>query len=391
MYSISFPIHIYQVSPSVYCLPAGLARDILAQLHYEDALNIICPVAASLETVQSPYYLNLKDHPGLTVTLLPYTGNREYYLAFPQILRILMRAAGASSVWHTGCSTQLLDLTTASFYIGRFFAPRLRVLCLDSDPASMMENSGTWKRWKAPIIRARYRKWAREVDATIFVGSGAENTYGRFSRKSVTTGAVWLNEGDLADEDSTMRKFDLAEGDVIRISLPTRLHEWKGVDDVLAALKNVRDSLPAWHLDIIGEGPLKAELQRQAKLLGENVSFLGEIDYGEPFFSKLKTYHIVIVPTRGIEEARIAYDAVASGCVLLHSGTPTLKKAMQEVPTRWQFEPGNVQSLASALLTIFEQKKVWKTAALQGLGAMRGRTIEEMHKVRSSFLHPLMM
>ena len=134
---------------------------------------------------------------------------------------------------------------------------------------------------------------------------------------------------------------------------------------------------------------MKAELQRQAKEFGDRVSFLGEISYGDPFFAKLQSYHIVLAPTRGLEEARIAYDAAASGCVLLHSGTTTLNKAMRDVPVRWQFEPGSVQGIAHALLDMFELKALWKSAALRGIDAMRGRTIQEMHKARALFLRSL--
>jgi len=389
MYTIAFPIHICPVGPTVFCLPAGLARDIIAQLRYEKDLHIMCPVATSPNSVSSPYYLDAADYPGLRVTLLPYNGRLNYCTRLFKILRILKRAAETSSVWHTGCSTKLFDLTSASYYIGRFFAHRIRVVCLDSDPASMMGNSGPLQQWKAPIIRARYRKWVRQVDAAIFVGQGTENSYGRFCRKFVTTSAVWLNEGDLADADSTVRKFDQLEGDIIRMALPSRLYGWKGCDDVLEALKIVNARLPAWHLDIIGDGPMKAELQRQAKEFGDRVSFLGEISYGDPFFAKLQSYHIVLAPTRGLEEARIAYDAAASGCVLLHSGTTTLNKAMRDVPVRWQFEPGSVQGIAHALLDMFELKALWKSAALRGIDAMRGRTIQEMHKARALFLRSL--
>ncbi|MGO9359057.1 MAG: hypothetical protein ACLP1D_15525 [Xanthobacteraceae bacterium] len=95
------------------------------------------------------------------------------------------------------------------------------------------------------------------------------------------------------------------------------------------------------------------------------------------------------LPTRGLEEARIAYDAAASGCVLLHSATPTLEQAMRDVATRWRFQPGNVEDLVGTLETLFAERGIWRAAALQGLEAMRGRTIEDMHKMRSSFLGPI--
>ena len=326
MYTIAFPIHVYQASPTRYFIPVGLARDIIAQLSFERDLTIICPNAATLESVASPFCIETRNFPSLNIILLPYTGRRGFLLHLVKIFRALRNAAKSSSVWHTGCSTKLFELTSLSFYVGLLFAPKLRILCLDSDPASMLENSSIWTRWKAPIIRDRYRRWARNVDAVIFVGVGAENTYSRFARRFVTTGAVWLNEGDLADKAETARKFDEVDQGV-RIALPTRLTAWKGVDDVLNALNEVKDSLPvSWTLDIIGEGPERDRLVLQAASISRNIRFVKSLDYGESFFSKLRSYHIVLVPTRGLEEARIAYDAAASGCVLISLQHTDLEK-----------------------------------------------------------------
>ncbi len=389
MYSISLPIHVYQAGPTEFYVPAGLARDLMAHLRFEPILNVICPIARTIDSVSSPYLLNLKDYPGLQMTLLPYYGSRGLFLKLFEVVRILRRTALKSSVWHTGCSTNFLELSSFSFYVGRFFAPKVRVLCLDSDPASMMDGSGIWERWKAPIIRARYRRWVHEVDATIFVGVGVAKTYSKFSRRFVTTGAVWLQEGELADREDTIEKFEEPQMKVVRLTVPTRLTEWKGVDDVLDALEIIHNDLPPWHLDIIGNGPMKEKLLRKAEGLKNKVSFIDEIEYGEPFFSQLRSYHIVLIPTRGLEDARIAYDAAASGSLIVHSGTSTLNKSLQGVRTRWEFEPGNIRSLADAILRVFAQRNIWRDAALQGVEAMSGRTIQEMHEVRSIFLRSL--
>jgi hypothetical protein len=48
------------------------------------------------------------------------------------------------------------------------------------------------------------------------------------ARRFATTGAVWLNEDDLADKADTTRKFDEV-GQGVRIALPTRLTAWKAL------------------------------------------------------------------------------------------------------------------------------------------------------------------
>src|SRR6266851_2730670 len=112
MYTISFPIHIYQASQTKFFIPVGLARDILAQLTFERSLTIICPNAATLESVASPFCIETYNYPNLNIILLPYIGRRGFLFNFAEIVRLLRNAAKSSSVWHTGCSTKLFDLTS---------------------------------------------------------------------------------------------------------------------------------------------------------------------------------------------------------------------------------------------------------------------------------------
>src|SRR5438874_735876 len=197
MYTITFPIHVFKASESEYVLPAGLARDILAQLQSGEHLSMIVPQASAEEQIPSPFKVDTKEHPGLQIAMLPYTGRRSYYTGIIKVIKILRSVAKRSTVWHSGCSVGLFDITSLSFLVGRYFAPGLRVLCLDSDPASMLEQSGFIGRLKATLVRARYRKWAAQVDAVIFVGTGVEGNYSHYARRFVTTAAVWLNDGDL--------------------------------------------------------------------------------------------------------------------------------------------------------------------------------------------------
>jgi glycosyltransferase involved in cell wall biosynthesis len=382
MYVVVFPILAAQTGPSEYCLPAALARDVLAQHRFQSNLHIICHDASRLEKIPSPQKIALEDHPGLKITILPHTGRRSLLIKLPSIVRILRSAAAEAESWHSGCATELVDLTTISFLVGRYFARGLRILCLDSDPASMVAKGTRLQRWKAPFLRLRYRSWANEVDCTIFVGAGAEDVYARSSRRSLTTAAVWLDEGDAASIDEIAKKFNCT--DPVRLALPSRLTSWKGVDDVLHAFRRL-DSGINYRLDIIGAGPEIDRLRSIANGL-EKILFLGEIPYGDQFYSALRSYHAVIIPTRGNEEPRIAYDAAASGCAIIHSDTRSLNGALSAIEQRWKFEPGNTDSLANVISQFFVERHCWELAALQGRSAIAGRTIQDMHRARKTFL-----
>lgn len=390
MYTIIFPIPFWQADDAVW-MPAGLARDLQAQLRYESQLHVIGIRADHLSAVQDPVEVSYVAHPGLSVRCLPWNGTRwQWLLRYRRILRILAEEAAGATVWHTTCSLGLWDLTTASFAAGRH-CPGLRILCLDSDPAAMAAQSGWGGAWKAPVVRAGLRRRVASADATIFVGTGSHAEYAGHARHAIRTGAVWLLEGELADANEINAKADMLPENPVQMVLASRLTAWKGVDDVLEALDHVGSRLPDWTLDVIGDGPEERRLQLRARrsVHRSRIRFCAPVPYGPAFFSVLRRYHLALVPTRGQEETRIVYDAAAAGCALVHSGTSTLCDALALLGRRWTFEPGNSRSLADALERAIGARSLWREAWLDGLAFMQGRTIDEMHRIRYDALASL--
>jgi glycosyltransferase involved in cell wall biosynthesis len=257
---------------------------------------------------------------------------------------------------------------------------------MDSDPAEMLIASGGLDRLARRWVRTRLRRRVRLADATIFNGRGVLEKYGRHARQSVVAETVWLQDGELASEARTVAKFG-APGPA-RLAVPTRFTAWKGVDDVIAAVTRLRRRAGEFSVDLIGDGPLKPRLIAQVERAdqGQTIRFVAPVPYGEPFFDLLRSYHVVLVPTRGLEEARVVYDAAASGCVLIHSRTSTLDGALGRLATRWTHEPGDPESLADAISDALDRRESWGRAALEGLEFMRGRTIDTMHRKRAEFL-----
>lgn len=387
MYTITFPIPAFPIDERRVLIPTGLARDILTQVKYQPQLRLICPTAPDRKTISDPYEIDLAKHPGLSFRFLPWDGRRWSWLhKFLTIRKILIEEARLASVWHSCCSTQLWDVSTLAYQIGQRYSSGLRVFCLDSDPAAMLATSTGLDAIKAPLVRYNLERRTANADAAIFLGQGVNQNYRRFAKRSIVTDAVWLQAGDLATASETNSKFKQITTEPTRILLPSRLMAWKGVDDVIQALSQIGDQLPPWQLDIMGEGPEKQRLVALAARSPYPIRFLDPVPYGPEFFATLRSYHVVIVPTRAVETQRITYDAVASGCVLLHSATITLEDALKGLELRWNFTPGNVESLAEAILTMFNEQSCWAKAGLMGLAFAKERTIEQMHYLRAEFL-----
>jgi glycosyltransferase involved in cell wall biosynthesis len=376
MYKLALPIPVHDFGDGRVAMPIGLERDLRAQLKFETSLRLICPRAVSIDHVPHHGIIDLAEYPGFSIRFLPWNGYRNSWprAFFP--VRAMLREEAA-------------DATTVGFAIGQKAAPGLRVLCLDSDPPSMLRGSGLLGSIMSFFVHRSLLSRVRKADVTIFVGRGVDQHYRGEARRSIATNAVWLRASDLADEESTRRKF--AETGPVRIALPSRLSPWKGVDDAIAAVARLGDRLGPYKLDIIGEGESLPGLMAMVDEAGlkDRVRFLPPVAYGEEFFGTLRNYHIVLVPTRGLEEARIVYDAAASGCLLVHSSTETLEAILGNLPLRFPHQPADPESLARAIEGAIQQRDHWSDAAVEGIRLMNGRTIEEMHQVRREFLQSL--
>lgn len=392
MYTAVFQIPLFQPARRQVVMPRGLARDVLTQWRHEPNLRLVCPRAAGEAAVADPMTVDLDAHPGLGVSLLPWDGMRRTWpSAFRTVRAALRREAAEAAVWHTGCSRRLWDLCSVGYDAGKATARGVRVFCLDSDPAEMVRRSGWRGRLKAPLVERALAKRVADADATIFIGEGAARNYGGGAKRAITVNAVWLSSEDLADPSDVHGRFAgvVAGTEPARLALPTRMTAWKGVDDAIeAAALLKREPVRPWTLDIIGEGAELPKLRALAEKLdlASHVRFLPPAPYGPPFFELLRSYHAVLAPTRALEEARIVYDAAASGCVLVHSATPTLEAALANLQPRWSHEPGNPRSLVGALRAALASVERWPEAARNGIASMSGRTIDEMHRARSAFI-----
>lgn len=387
MYKITFPIPISFLDDKHVSISSGLVRDVLTQLKYEPNLRLICPTISPKHIGKESQTINLDEYPGLSFRGLPWNnGQRSWLWRYWAVKQVLIEEARDASVWHCVCTPRLWDVTTVSYEVGKRYAKGIRVYCLDSDPVSLLKGFGDWRALTSGLVDRQIKRRTADSDATIFVGTGVQQRYEQYCQHSLGTQAFWLKNEDLASKEDISRKFQNITTETIRMVLPVRLEAWKGADDVIEALMALGDRIPSWTLDIMGEGPYKSHLVSLAAKYSDRIRFIDPVPYGSPFFEKLRSYHIVFVPTRGLEEQRVAYDAAASGCALVHSKTVTLENSLSGLEPRWRFEPGNIESLANTIDQSIAERSRWLDAGLAGLNYMQGKTIDEMHRIRSEFI-----
>jgi glycosyltransferase involved in cell wall biosynthesis len=388
MYSVVLPIPVFVDDAGSIFMSRALARDLAAHAQFEKQINGICPRARTREHAVDSELLNGILSSRLTLTLLPFDGGlRTLLLNARSVLSVLRREAERSEIWHTGVGTKLIDVNLFAFEAGR--ASPLRVLCMDSDPVAMLTKTGTLlARLRGRLLLSRLHKWLRNSDATIFIGSGVEQRYRNFARRSLRCNAVWILEKDVVNEEVARQKFSRASPMVIMA--PTRLLPFKGVDDLLRAFAELKKELP--NLDkivkliVVGAGKEDISLQRLARRLSVAVDFLRPVPFGDAYYKMIREAHVICVPTRANEEARVIYDAMASGCALLYSKTETLFKELENVAAAYPFEPGDVDSLKRSLHNLISDRDVLVPRVVDAISAIRGKSITDMHRERHTFL-----
>ncbi|MFK5921190.1 MAG: glycosyltransferase [Verrucomicrobiota bacterium] len=162
-----------------------------------------------------------------------------------------------------------------------------------------------------------------------------------------------------------------------RLVQACRLIEKKGLDVTLKVLAKLRESFPQARLTLIGEGPLRAEVEGWAEELGlsgaiELTGFIGEQRLRQEFAKA----HIFIHPSRtgkdgnqeGVPNAML--EAMATGLSVAatqHGGIP---EAVIEGESGLLVEEGDWEKLAEKLVVLLKDESRWEAmgkAAREGV------------------------
>lgn len=137
-------------------------------------------------------------------------------------------------------------------------------------------------------------------------------------------------------------------GGPLRLLFVGRLVEKKGLAVLLEALGEVPDA----RLTVVGDGPLRAQLEEQAA--GLPVDFVGQ--QGRSRLAELYLQHDVVV-TPSVPAASGDQDglpvalleAMASGCAIVASDLPGINEAVEDGASGLLVAPGDVGALRAAL------------------------------------------
>lgn len=177
-----------------------------------------------------------------------------------------------------------------------------------------------------------------------------------------------------SETDRTVLRAELDLGDRPVVGVVGRLRWEKGQGVLLVAMAQVVRHIPTSLLMVVGDGPDRDGLQRQAERLGitDNVIWLGS-QSAEEVFRLYSIMDVVAVPSIFEGFGLVAAEAMAAGLPVVGSAVDGLAEVIADHETGRLVPPQDAGALAAALIALLESPE---TAADMG---RKGRQRVEEH------------
>jgi glycosyltransferase involved in cell wall biosynthesis len=136
------------------------------------------------------------------------------------------------------------------------------------------------------------------------------------------------------------------------------LRSWKGHQDLIAAVKNLRDKIPKLKLLIVGEGPQRKAIEEQVieSNLSDIVILTGYQKDPAPF---MKAMDIVVLPSYANEAtSQVLPQAMAMRRPVISTNIGSLSEVVINEQTGLSIPPRDIDALANALIRLYRNKEL---------------------------------
>lgn len=177
---------------------------------------------------------------------------------------------------------------------------------------------------------------------------------------------AWVSERDVAVSWNAAENHQpRVPGQPDRLVCMSRLAAGKGLEDLLDALALLKRAGSPVQADVVGAGPLEAELRQRAVHLDleDRVRFPGFI---RPQDGALHMAAIGVLPSHAEGFPNTLLEYWAAGLAVVASDLPGVREAMDGHPAARLVPPGDPSALAAALATLLEDGEAVATLAAEG-------------------------
>lgn len=141
-----------------------------------------------------------------------------------------------------------------------------------------------------------------------------------------------------------------------------RLRRYKSVEVALRAMRRVRERIPAAKLVVIGDGPHRPALEREASRLGlgASIEFRGHLGI-EALVELLNRSHLLLNPSPKEGWGLTVVEAGACGVPVVASDRPGLRDSVRDGETGILVPYGDDAAFAEAAVRILEDPALWRS------------------------------
>lgn len=153
-----------------------------------------------------------------------------------------------------------------------------------------------------------------------------------------------------------------------------RLHESKGLAEMIKACQALKDAGFTFRLHCFGDGPMKEKFVSQmGDILGERFHYGGVVS-GPLKFEELVRSDIFVLPSIYGEGMPMAIlEAMSAGCVVIASDMASVGDVIRDGSNGYLIEPGNTAQLISRLKLVLGSRSDWKSIQQAAKKTVRDR------------------
>jgi glycosyltransferase involved in cell wall biosynthesis len=212
-------------------------------------------------------------------------------------------------------------------------------------------------RWHGRLDRWTNSLVERNVCVSRDVANFVEQTIGLDPQKTVVipNGVDLARFRDVGPAD--LGQFGIPRASRVLISIG-RLERQKGFDVLLEAAKEVGRRFPDVHFLIVGDGPLRASLEAQAKRLSvsDRVHWAGR---RSDVLALLAASTALVLPSRWEGMPNVVLEAMAAGKPIAATEVEGVAELVIPGVNGWLAAPGNAQSLVVAIEKLLGVSDRW--------------------------------
>lgn len=226
------------------------------------------------------------------------------------------------------------------------------------------------------------RKTLQSADIVFFSDNHARNYHKKFMKNNQK--AIILDTGIDTDVFIPTTKRTKRNEKQIRVLFVGRLTKRKGCEYLIKAIAEAKKSKAIIHLDILGVGPLREELEslvRDLKIT-KQVTFLGGVKSNEEIVSNYHATDIVCLPALS-ETFTVTKEAMASGKPVIVTDVCSNAERVTPDVNGYVVPPKDPSAIADILVSLSKKPKTIDTLSKN---ALKTRDLYDWNKILDRYL-----